>query len=204
VTNDFIFRHKRQFDASVRTQIVGDGDYYSLEFMDPWLEDTGALGGEFRNHGMSAPFNSVAYDPQNPYNLGVNTPYKGVFLNQAAVPPNPYYSVRAPLITIIDGSTAFFQGWSYDQNYIELEQVGPNPSGYDQKAVIFKQAGAVLTAQYTNSSISQNTTVPAGTYPMAGTLTVASGVTLTLSAGTILEFPSGATFDFGFTTSSDV
>ncbi|MEX2117628.1 MAG: zinc metalloprotease, partial [Bacteroidota bacterium] len=187
-----VSRFRGAHQATLETSINGNSAGNVVQFKDPWLVDdyTDPMGQ--RNRDTNAVFYLV---PSGTYNIGLETNYQGVFLNQSGPPnfPPPYYSVKVPLITTINGSTAFFAGWSYDPAYISLGQPEPSPSGYDQKAVVFKQAGATLTAQYSHSTISLNTTLPAGTYPIAGSLTVSSGVTLTLSPGTTLEFPTGAT-----------
>ncbi len=164
----------------------------SIEFKDPWLRDTTDLTFldnpyGYRNKSTAATFKPGVYQIQP----NLSNKYKGVFLNQT-VNSGIYYSVRAPLIQTISGSSAFFLGWTYNSSYATLEQVGTNPAGYDQKAVVFNQSGATITAQYTNSTLTSNFTIPAGTYTMAGTLTVSSGATLTISSGATLRFPSGA------------
>lgn len=130
----------------------------SLDFMDPWLIDypDPNYGNNLRNQGMSAPFKSVAYSSNN---LGTSTSYKGVFLNQPPDPNNPnvpYFSVRAPLTqTNVNGYTGYFQNWSVlPSNGATFQQIGSNPSGYDQKAVVFNQANAIVTANYKGHLIS--------------------------------------------------
>jgi len=87
--------------ATIQAQLIDGGSPGGyVEFKDPWLIDypDPLYGNNLRNQGMSAPFKPVAYDPKQP-NLGLNTQYKGVFLNQTPDPQNPnapYYSVRAP------------------------------------------------------------------------------------------------------------
>lgn len=172
--------------ATISTSLIGGGTAGPIQFKDPWY--VADASGNQPNTFISF---SSPHSPTGAYDESSG----GVFLNQGDtlnLQP-PYYSVKVPLDTIINGSVAFFAGWSYDPAYISLAQPEPSPSGYDQKAVVFKQAGATLTAQYSHSTISLNTTLPAGTYPIAGSLTVSSGVTLTLGPGTTLEFPTGAT-----------
>ncbi len=161
----------------------------SIEFKDPWLVDTtdsrfyeSPYG--YHNLGMSAPF--IA-EP-SPFSPSLSSKYKGVFLNQK-VNSGIYYSVRAPLTLTVNGSTAFFMGWSYSG--ASLQQVGPNPAGYDQKAVVFTSDGATVTANYSYSPINENLTIPSGTYNIAGDLTVSTGVTLTVNSGAVLNFQAG-------------
>ncbi|MGB2868063.1 MAG: M43 family zinc metalloprotease, partial [Bacteroidota bacterium] len=193
LVSEIVSNFKGSHSASIRKLLV-DGSLVvdSVQFQDPWLIDypDATYGNSLRNQGMSAPFKSVASATNN---LGTGTSYKGVFLNQnSSFDPNlPIYWVRAPLAQSISGSTAFFQGWSYHADSATLQQVGSNPAGYDQKAVVFKLAGATVTAQYAGPTFSSNATIPAGTYTVSGTLTVSSGTTLTISAGTTLHFPTG-------------
>ncbi len=67
-----------------------------IEFKDPWLIDYNDpdFGNNPRNRGMTAPFKPIL--DILPNNLGVNTPYKGVFLDQDFHPINPYYSLKRP------------------------------------------------------------------------------------------------------------
>lgn len=118
-----------------------------VEYRDPWLRDTtdslfldGLKG--YRNLGMGAPFKS---DPQ-PIQPNTSNKYKGVFLEQY-VEDGIYYSVRAPLSNEASGFTWLFQDWQTSGG-VGLQQVGPNPSGYDQKAAIFTGANAVVSARY--------------------------------------------------------
>ena len=100
-SNDTIFTSQfaPTHPATIQAQLIDGGSPGGyVEFKDPWLIDypDPQYGNNLRNQGMSAPFKSVAYDPKQP-NLGLNTQYKGVFLNQDYnIPNNPYYSVRAP------------------------------------------------------------------------------------------------------------
>ena len=132
-------------DATIQSQLLDGGSPGAkLNFLDPWFIDTTDSYGQ-RNQGMSDWPHPVDY---NQNNIGINSSHKGVFLNQL-VTSGVYYTVRAPLIqTNINGFTGYFQNWSYDPNYADLQQVGNNPDGYDQKAVVFKQAGATVTASY--------------------------------------------------------
>ncbi|MHB1688201.1 MAG: right-handed parallel beta-helix repeat-containing protein [Ignavibacteriaceae bacterium] len=156
----------------------------NIQFRDPWyLESNGTQPNTFDT--FISPYN-----PTGAYNQSAG----GVFLNQSGPPlwTPPYYSIQTPVTKPVGGYTAVFAGWSYDPNYATLQQVGANPAGYDQKAVVFKQAGATITAQYSYYTVPVNTTLNTGTYNIAGTLTVPAGVTLTLNPGATLNFPSGA------------
>lgn len=148
------------YNATIQTQLIEGGNPSgTVDFMDPWLIDypDPNYGNNLRNQGMSAPFKSVPYSLNN---LGISTSYKGVFLNQAPDPNNPnvpYYSVREPLTQTINGYTGVFQNWSVSPSgSATLQQVSSNPSGYDQKAVVFNQANATVTANYKGVHISND------------------------------------------------
>lgn len=134
----------------IRNEIIGAPPLNggTLVFRDPWLVDTtdaqffeSPYG--YRNLGMNAPFKSES----SPFLPQLNSKYKGVFLNQGGNPITPpYYSVRVLLTQIINGFTAQFDRW--EVTGATLVQVGSNPSGYDEKAVVFTSAGAVVKAMY--------------------------------------------------------
>jgi|GEM_PF-4589836 len=176
----------------IRTLVDGNNGY-KVFFKDPWVVNTAnpeyyqsPYG--YRNLGMSAPFDSV----DSPLNLTFQSNHQGVFLNQNPnfLPDLPIYSVQAPLTPTINGANAFFTGWTTSN--ATLQQVDPNPSGYDQKAVVFTSDGATITANYAYTTVSTDLTIPSGTYTIADNLTVNSGVTLTVNSGTTLKFPSGS------------
>jgi parallel beta-helix repeat protein len=193
--NDFIYTddiaanlvaNYKTSDGSVTIQNNTDGfTGDTIEFKDPWLVDFNEVPYGMRNRGNGAPLEKVL----SPFNPTLSSQYHGIFFNQL-ISSNVYYSVRAKLIKTVNGSTAFFNDWSYSG--ATLQQVDPNPPGYDQKAVVFTSSGATVTANYSYSSITINTTLSAGTYNIAGNLTVQSGVTLTVNSGAVLNFPSGA------------
>ena len=172
--------------ATISAKLLDNGSNLdNIQFRDPWyLESNGAQLNQFDT--FTSPYNpSGAYNQSN----------GGVFLNQGLIQGQwvpPYYSIQAPVTKTVGGYTAVFAGWSYDPNNTTLQQIGTSPSGYDQKAVVFKQAGATITANYSTTTVSTNVTLPAGTYNFMGTLTVQPGATLTLNQGAILNFPSGA------------
>ncbi|MGB2869029.1 MAG: right-handed parallel beta-helix repeat-containing protein, partial [Bacteroidota bacterium] len=173
-----VARFANVFPCTLYGELTSGGSGVKFEFEDPWyLKLDGTQSGGFVEYTNS-------YSPTGAQGESSG----GVFLNQSGP---PYYSIRAPLSQLISGSTAFFQGWSYHADSATLQQVGSNPAGYDQKAVVFKLAGATVTAQYAGPTFSSNATIPAGTYTVSGTLTVSSGATLTIGAGTTLHFPTG-------------
>jgi len=86
----------------------------------------------------------------------------GVFLNQGY--PNwdpPYYSVKVPLIHVAaltqTGRTHrfYFQNWGITGG-ASLQQVGSNPPGYDQKAVVFTGSGATVKANLKGTQLSND------------------------------------------------
>jgi M6 family metalloprotease-like protein len=139
----FLAQFQPTYNATVSAQLLEGGNPVALDFQDPWLIDyTDGYG--MRNQGMSAPFNSVTYSQNN---LGTSTTYKGVFLGQdPSQGATNYYSVRAPITKTINGNIGYFQNWS--SSGATFQQIGSNPIGYDQKAVIFNSSGANIFANY--------------------------------------------------------
>ncbi|MCC7093782.1 MAG: hypothetical protein IT277_06265, partial [Ignavibacteriaceae bacterium] len=132
--------------ASIKTFV--DGIEFSgldINFNDPWYY---YKDGE-ENWFQSDVFNSYP-SPVEMYNNS-STSYGGIFLNLEVSPDNPYYSVQSPLTQTknLGGSsgtrTFYFQNWSTSGG-VSLQQVGSNPPGYDQKAVVFTTAGATVYA----------------------------------------------------------
>ncbi len=88
----------------------------------------------------------------SPLEMYNNSPYSygGIFLGQL-VQDGIYYSVQSPLTQTknlggaIGTRTFYFQNWSTTGG-ASLQQVGSNPPGYDQKAVVFTSAGATVNA----------------------------------------------------------
>ena len=174
-------------NATLQSQAVDGGNATgSADFMDPWLVDNPDPnhGDSLRNEGMSAPFKTVSYVTNN---LGTSSSYHGVFLNQQIVSGQTYYSVNMTPRPI-NGYLAFFSGWACSPSgSVTFTNASTTPT-----SVVFNSSGATITANSTYYTVTKNATVPAGTYTMAGSLTVNSGVTLTLNSNTTLNFPSGA------------
>ena len=129
-------------NATLQASLEGVTPGGTLNFLDPWMIDTTDTYGQ-RNQGMADWYRPVSYSSNN---LGTGTSHLGILLNRN-VADSVYYSVRAPLTQTLNGVTGYFQNWSSGTNFT-LQQVGNNPSGYDQKAVIFNNANAVVTANY--------------------------------------------------------
>ncbi|MCU7497445.1 MAG: M6 family metalloprotease domain-containing protein [Ignavibacteria bacterium] len=127
----------------------------TVDFMDPWFINYNdpTYGNTLRNQGMSAPFLSRTspFSPNTTTRYENNQPYNGVFINQTVSSGN-FYSVRAPLkLTKNLGGTLgsrefYFQYWS--SSNATLQQNGTNPTGFDQKAVVFNEDNAGITAYY--------------------------------------------------------
>ena len=130
----------------------------NMDFQDLWYVQS---DGSQQGTNYWIPVTSY-YEPTS----NANSTDKGIFLNQVPDPNNsniPYYSVRVPLTQTItvngQAHPAYFLNWGYDTSQANLQQVGTNPSGFDQKAVVFKQAGATVTANYKGHLASNNSAV---------------------------------------------
>jgi len=127
-----------------------------LKFNDPWFyyEDQ-----ETNNWYQTDIFKTYT-SPLEMYN---NSPasYGGIFLNQEVSPDEPYYSIQSLLTQTknLGGSigtrTFYFQNWSTTGG-ASLQQVGSNPPGHDQKAVVFTIAGATVNANYKGQLMSND------------------------------------------------
>mgnify|MGYP003805339601 CR=1 FL=1 len=143
-------------NATIQANLIDGGNpSTSVEFKDPWLIDYADpnYGNNLRNQGMSAPFKSVNSTTNN---LGLNTPYNGVFLNQwYDVTNNSYYTIRAPQTVDFGGDIGirpvYFLNWSYDANKVSVKY--PN---YNETPVVFKSGNAVITANLKASLISSS------------------------------------------------
>jgi hypothetical protein len=144
-------------NATIRNVIDGISfnDGVPIRFNDPWFvkdaNDNQSGMGDF------IPFTSPYY-PTGKFNQSTG----GVFLDQnPTYDPNlPIYSVRAPLIKdeflTTTGRTHkfYFQGWSWSG--ASLQQVGSNPPGFDQKAVVFTGSNAEVKAHLKGTQLSNN------------------------------------------------
>ncbi|MDR3610639.1 MAG: S53 family serine peptidase [Ignavibacteriaceae bacterium] len=142
---NFTSNFQPMHNATIQSLLLETGSIGGfLKFQDPWLKDyqDAGYGNNIRNQGMTAPFNTVNFASNN---LGINTPHLGVILNQETR-FGTYYSIQAPLIQTISAHNCVFQNW--ESSDATFQQVGSNPSGYDQKAVIFNNSGSTVTANY--------------------------------------------------------
>ncbi len=136
------------YPVTIQAQLIDGGNPGGfVEFKDPWLIDypDPQYGNNLRNQGMSAPFKAVTSGNNN---LGLNTPYKGVFLNQGLTPLNqwvpPFYTVRAPQEQAnIGGYKGYFLNWSGHPDSVQFQN-----SNNRETPVVFKRAGAKATALY--------------------------------------------------------
>ncbi|MDE3058555.1 MAG: right-handed parallel beta-helix repeat-containing protein [Bacteroidota bacterium] len=167
---------QNSLDGTIYTD--ANGGY--IPFVDPWYVDA-------NGNQTGQPVNITSgSSPTGAYEQTGG----GVFLGQQIISGQPYYSLQAPVSQTINGhSASFFGGWSVSPSGYVAFQNAASPT----TAVVFSSAGATITANYIYSVVTTNATLQAGTYTFAGNLTVNAGVTLTLSSGTILQFPSGAT-----------
>ena len=147
------------YDATVRANLLEvPGTYDDIQFMDPWFinDNSDPLG--LRNKGTSADFLSVEYSSNN---VGINTQYKGILLNQEYDPigQNPFYKVRTSIqpYNIFLQQTGryhkfYFQNWSSSgtdpltQNNIV--------NGYYETPVVFRSSGAVVNANLKGTQLS--------------------------------------------------
>jgi len=139
-TNERTARFNSIASATVRNELIDAPtyDWGTLDFNDPWY---------LRTSDNTQPNTFVPYSSSQPFsNSGTYKNTGGVFLGQVAEPDRPYYSARAPLAATYGGITGDFSGWSTTNAIVQ--QVGSNPTGYDQKAIQFTAANAEVKAQY--------------------------------------------------------
>lgn len=128
----------------------------SIFIHDPWYVDQSG------NQPDSFLSFSSPYYPKGKYGESSG----GVFLNQIYNPNNPqfpYYSIRAPLTQTSylmqtgQTHTFYFLNWSASPaNSATFQQVVDNPSDYDQKAVVFNAANAIVSANLKGTQLSSN------------------------------------------------
>ncbi|HCV43412.1 MAG TPA: hypothetical protein DGH68_07995 [Bacteroidetes bacterium] len=127
---------------------IGD----SIEFRDPWLIDypDPLYGSNLRNRGQDL---ALWYRRGSPFSLSSpgTANYQGVFLDQEAIPGQPYYWTRA-LQTPLPGYNWQFLGWEGAGADIVL------PTQYETP-VVFRQAGATVKAWYKAHLVSSSSAV---------------------------------------------
>jgi hypothetical protein len=146
-------RLKNAHNASVITGVIdGPATGGSVWFIDPWYRDTSDVLGVV-NRGLGAVSRSVL---SATYNVGLASPYRGVFLGQPFGGITPYYSVAAPESQSIGVYPSYFLKWTGLSSQFQ-------DSLHGETAVAFTQAGATATALYkahlhsgTTSALSSN------------------------------------------------
>ena len=159
---DQIARFSPLSGTTVRNVIDGlsFSNNVALQFNDPWYlkNAQGDQSGMNDFLTVSSPFYPTgAYDQTT----------GGVFLDQGYNPntqvwTSPYYSVRAPIFQDIQltqtGKTHrfYFQNWSATN--AQLGQVGSNPTGFDQKGVVFTNDNAEVSANFKGTQLTNQET----------------------------------------------
>ena len=145
---------KTSQNASAQAQLIDSAlTGGSINVRDPWQINLNDAPYGWRNRGTAAIDTPVSSGQSN---LGVNTNFHGVFLNQDYnLPGGPYYSVGAPSQQTISGYSSFFQYWSGTNVAFQ----SPNAS---QTGVVFQQSGATATALYKAHLVSKSTTATSG------------------------------------------
>ncbi|MCA0445485.1 MAG: T9SS type A sorting domain-containing protein [Bacteroidetes bacterium] len=114
----------------------------NVQFKDPWLIDfpDPVTNYSLRNRGMAgAEFKNISSGQGN---LGVSSPYKGVFLNLPIETGKPYYKLKANANENFSGQVAYFQNW-----WLEGASLSNWSSGEEQP-VVFNSNNAMVTANY--------------------------------------------------------
>jgi hypothetical protein len=125
------------------------GEGGTITFHDPWyVAENGSQPDVFIEYNSP-------HTPTGKYNANEG----GVFINQTTG-SGSYYVIRASLTQNINfgGTIGFhscnFINWS--STGATLSQTGANPSGFDEKAVVFTSANAIVQANYKGIHLSGN------------------------------------------------
>lgn len=155
--------HKTYHNATLNGYVDDVGSLVKISFKDPWYVDgadqayyESPFG--YRNLGMSeALFEEVE---NGTYNIGINSKYKGVFLDQGYNDPaKPYYKVKAPAQTInINGSDHQMYFLNWESTNATLQDANSEKTG-----VVFHSDNAVVTANYKGSLLSSTENALSGT-----------------------------------------
>ena len=130
--NDLTSRYNEVYNATLNSVIDGF-QIGKILFADPWYVDEtdpdyyiSPYG--YRNLGKFAKFNDV-WNASN--NIGINSQFEGVFLNQQIVSGRSYYSVQAPVSVYLTqtGEThkLYLQNWNGTE--VSFESSTANPTG---------------------------------------------------------------------------
>jgi hypothetical protein len=132
-------------DATLQAQLIDGGSPGgSLNVKDPWQINLNESPYGYRNRGFDQAVDTLVAYNQN--NLGINTNFNGVFLNETPQwdPLKPNYSVGAPNPNYINGIESYFVNWD-NATPSQVEFQYPNEQ---QTGVVFKQSGVTATAKY--------------------------------------------------------
>ena len=181
-SSSLIAEFNRTSPVTIETMVNGSVGSGNVSLEDPWYYYQDANG----NWQQSDQFKSYS----SPFAIQNNnsTSYGGAFLNMLFGGSTPFYSVSVPSVQTVNGYAAFFAGWTCSPSGSASFQSASSPT----TAVVFNSSGATIIANYSYSTVTYNATVSSGSWPMAGSVTVPSGVTLTGSSGATLNFPSGS------------
>ncbi|MBD3225873.1 MAG: S8 family serine peptidase, partial [Caldithrix sp.] len=134
--NEIVAHFEKIDEATLDISFISGGDINNrnveIKFKDPWLYDCNGTYGS-KNCG----FNATYHTEFAPFNIAVNSDYRGVFLNQPYTGTNPvYYSVLAPEEQTIpfhnENITWYFQNWTGSD--VDFEHADQN-----ETAVVFQQ-----------------------------------------------------------------
>ncbi len=135
-------------DASVQISLDGaTQNNGNLEFKDPWYFDQSlqyfdGLWG-YRNKGMQ----QIPEEETSPLNLYTSSNYKGAFLDQE-YDDGTYYSAEVEPTQTLSGKEAYFVNWSGTGSTGTEGIISPNSLN---TPIVFKDAGAVVSANYHGS-----------------------------------------------------
>ncbi len=150
IFTDVYLEEKAQFDSlkstSIRNQIIDapDLNFGTIQFRDPWYlhsDPNRPQPDSFFTYTVTTPFS-----PTGAHNKTTG----GVFLDQGDEPNEPFYTVRVPLKQVL--GTRNFLWWSATN--AEFANSTENLTGYDTKAVIFRQPNDIIKAVYKQNKAS--------------------------------------------------
>ncbi len=126
-------------NATIQARMIDGGNPGgNIHFTDPWYIDFTESPYGNRNRGTAAIPQPVPYA----VNIGINSPHKGVFLDQPIISGKPYYTVGAPDHNLINGFESYFLSkWS--GTYVTFQD-----SFALQTPAVFNFSGGSATAWY--------------------------------------------------------
>ncbi|NUQ81650.1 MAG: T9SS type A sorting domain-containing protein [Bacteroidetes bacterium] len=136
--NEQIESQFKQIDGSGLLSAISDGmvmnNLSGISFSDPWFE----------KNGLSKGTQAILEPVSIPFDLSINGPRKGVFLNQVKPNPGeirPYYSIRSENVVQWSGHEFAFQSWTTVGAQLTETQSGEQP-------IVFTAPNATVTATY--------------------------------------------------------